>query len=235
VGLDTVELVLAVEDAFDVHLEDDFFNIQTVGDLHQVICSHHDDYRRLQAAGKCPSTKPFLATRDALLSLSAIPSRVIRPNALLKDLIARRQRRTTWEALQSQTMIQLPPLVLPELLAAAIWSALGIMWLAGTYYSAGMYGAPSIAMGIFIGTLLIPSTHFVTRPFAVAFPDSCRTVRDVVRHARPPAYPFGSPSAVSRTSDDIWDALVAIVSEQLDVPISEIHPHSRFVEDLKCD
>ncbi len=233
-GLDIVELIMEVEDTFDVTLEDDFSRIATVGDLHGVICAHHDAYRRSRATGGYPWLKPFFATRDAMVALADVPRRSIRPSALMSDLIPPEQRRDFREAFQIRTKIRSPPLHVLRPLAVFIWLAAGCSLAVSGYQLVNQHGPAVIIVVAFYAALVISGTYALTRPLAVMFPVSCRTVRDVVQRARPPAYPCSSLTAAAEDPELVWESLVASVSKVLCLPESEIHRHSRFIEDLKC-
>jgi len=235
VGLDLVNLVLAVEDEFDVYVGDDWNDIRTVDDLLLAICSQIADQKQLQASGTCPSLKPFFKTRDAIYSLTPSPRRSVRPRSLLQTLIPRSGRRTVWEQLQSRTSIDLPPLVLPGHVSSAVQTIICVLLLTIIFFLIAAIGSAGLVLAFCISIILVPLAYFSTRPFAAAFPENCQTVRDLVRHARPPIYPTQRSSPIIDQPNDVWKKLVAIVSDQLDVPVSEVTPHARFVEDLKCD
>ena len=227
-GLDIVELVMAVEDDFEIPLPNDWGEIRTVGDLHQVIC-HQLDQHRMRPLQTCPSIATFLETRNALLAMSPVARREVRPSSLLTEVISGRQRRQMWQQLQARTNISLPPLGLPDSLRTVVYVACVSVLLLLTLVAVRSAGVLLVGL---VGTLLLPMLYFATRPLALAFPEGCQTVGDVVRHAR----------QISRTEnsqptdpDVVWQRLVGIVSDQLDVPISDVTRQARFVEDLLCD
>jgi len=103
-GLDIVELVLAVEEDFEIRLVSDWSDIHTVGDLHMVICNQLDQ-QKLQPTGACLTIAPFFATRDSLLAMLPVTRHEVRPSSLLTELISGRQRRKVWPDLQARTSI----------------------------------------------------------------------------------------------------------------------------------
>ncbi len=232
-GLDIVELVLAVEDEFEVHFDDDWSGIRTVGDLHRVICAQLDSQRQCKHS-VCPSIAPFFATRDALVSLTSSDPRDVRPSSSLSAIIACSERREIWAKFQSLACIRLPALTLPASLAATLKVIVGLILLVTTICGVAMYGASGILLPVCTAIACLTVGYSASRPFAVAFPASCETVADIVRYARPPVYPVQRSRQIISTAE-VWDKLVSIVSDQLDVPVKEITPDARFIEDLKCD
>lgn len=231
-GLDIVELALAVEDEFEVHLEDDWNGIRTVGDLHAVICAQLDSQRQMNHSA-CPSIPPFFAARDALVSLTWADPRAIRPSSSLSAIISYSHRREIWAQLQTLAQIRLPPLTLPASLVATLKAILVPSLLVTAIGGVVMFGPSGLLVSIYTTIACLVIGYYVTRPFALAFPKSCQTEADIVRHARAPIYP-GQRSKPIDNKDKVWDKLLAIVSDQLDAPVEDITPHARFIEDLKC-
>ena len=73
-------------------------------------------------------------------------------------------------------------------------------------------------------------TFFVTRPFAMAFPDGVATVGDAARATLPPGYEAAVKQQM--TDEQIWEKLQKIVADILGVKAENVMPSARFVEDL---
>lgn len=229
-GLDIVELVMAVEDEFEVEVPDSFGEIRTVGNLHDTICQQLEAFREQIQDKACTSFLPFFATRDALLEVCQADSRQIRPSRRLADLIARPDRRAHWEQIQVETGIRLPSLRMPATNRSGVQFMALLVLVFTSLFCVSKFGADIIVLVLIATPFLVFACYLATRPLANAFPDSCQTVGDVVRHARQPSQNsewVNNPKAV-------WPKLVSIVSEQLDAPQSLVTRDARFIEDLKC-
>lgn len=232
-GLDIVELVMAVEEEFQVDVDECFGDLRTVGDFHQFLCESLLSAEQQNRESSCPSFPAFFATRDALLGLTEAEVRDIRPSATLGNLILPQQRRQIWDQLEQDTGIRLPALHLSEGMLLNVLCTAGIALVGTASFFMTRLGGEAMP-SIVVSSLLIPMfAFFASRPWAVALPESCHTVGDIVRRARPPRYPSQRPEWIG-DSEEIWLKLVAIVSDQLDVPIQDISRDSKFVEDLKC-
>jgi len=81
-GLDTVELIMAVEDTFSIAIPDkDASNFTTVGHLYDYIRSR----RGAASACQCPTASAFWRLRGAMTK-TGIPRKLVRPAARLNDL-----------------------------------------------------------------------------------------------------------------------------------------------------
>lgn len=232
-GLDVVELVMAVEDEFEIRLDDHFGDIRTVGDLHDVIWQQLKESRIHNLKDACPSFPPFFATRDALMFLAKVDRKLIRPSTQLADLVEIKNRRTYWTQFQAETCIELPSLQLTAI-GEIVFQVSMILVFATTSYLCLFSSDPDMtALTVVAALVFVLLSYLISRPFAIAFPTSCQTIGDIVRLARIPRYSSQS-SEWLKNPDGFWMKVVSIVSEQLDVPRNEITRDARFVEDLRC-
>jgi hypothetical protein len=109
-GLDVVELVLAVEDGFQIHIEDEEAGrVSTVGDLHDLVTS------KLAGGGskRCFTSAAFYRTRRGIVDALGVNRREIRPSTNLEKLFPEDTRRTRWHEMQEVIGLNLPPLAYP--------------------------------------------------------------------------------------------------------------------------
>ena len=89
-GLDSVELVLEVEDAFGFSIPDeDAAGLTTMGKLYEYVLAHR--FRGKQDA--CLSSITFYKIRRALMSVLKIPRDAVRVATELSAIMPRRRRR----------------------------------------------------------------------------------------------------------------------------------------------
>lgn len=228
-GLDNVELVLALEDHFGIRLPDDRLYPETVGGLFDAVRTqwHRSDERA--KAGHCRCIPVFFEVRDALLAVNPNASR-IRPSTRLDELLPARRLRRLWNELNPYLYHRLPLLPSPREGGAVMLAWLGVMLIAillgGLAFGEG--GVILVAV-LFtpIATLLATAVYNRLRR---DLPLGMSTVRDLVHAVMPPKRRESGPA----TDEHLWQRYVSIVSDQLDVPIEEIRRESHFVRDLKC-
>ncbi|HSG69337.1 MAG TPA: acyl carrier protein, partial [Planctomycetaceae bacterium] len=167
-GLDIVELVMEVEDAFGIQIPDkDYEQIRTVGDLHDYIVRHRQppDVEDSNKARVCLTSATFLRLRRAFIQLFGISRRSVRTSSQLDELVPRVNRREKWNQLQEMVQLKLPALERPFwlffLLAVCVISlASCFLWLI----------APLGLAGILVTLFLMIATSMglaaLTRPFA---------------------------------------------------------------------
>jgi acyl carrier protein len=97
-GLDTVELVMEVEDEFGLSIPDaDAEQIQTVGQLYAYVCHR----LRPRAETVCPSARAFYRFRRALLARQPLPRRCVRPSSRISRLLPQ-ECRDRWPAVADE-------------------------------------------------------------------------------------------------------------------------------------
>jgi len=229
-GLDIVEVHMAIEDHFGIRLPANETFPQTVGDVFDAIKLHLQRVAAGSKAGACVCIPIFFEVRDVLRLLSAATPR-IRPSTQLDQVLPRRKISAAWDNLETALLTRLPSLLPPKESGAVLFGWLGIVVLAELL----SFLAFDVAGIIFASLLFIPvATWFaiwVNRQLPWQLPPGIHSVRDLV-YAAMPAAAFESGSM---SEGQLWERLVAIVSDQLDVPSELIRPESHFVRDLRCD
>jgi hypothetical protein len=109
-GLDAVELVMEVEDQFDIAIPDKAAcELVSVGDLYKYILTQ----RNRPLARGCCTASAFYQLRRCLVERYHLDKRSIRPTTDLASLIPREQRFLEWEALQKTCSLAMPGLGWP--------------------------------------------------------------------------------------------------------------------------
>jgi acyl carrier protein len=221
-GLDIVELVLAVEEEFNLRIPDrDAEQIRTVG--------HLIDYVQTQVhcgrGAVCLSSRMFYRVRRILTATLGAPRRAVRPAARFEDVVSRHQRRRIWQLLRAEGLM-LPGLRLSRI-AQRVTTALAILsstWLG--LCSGGL--VPALALAVLLGWV----AWLATRPLAVHVSCGDGTLRAVVLSGSP----FRANDRASSLPDQAIAARVRhIISESLGVPLEEVRDEASFVEDLGAD
>ena len=137
-GLDTVELVMEIEEAFDISIPDDRASkMLTVGDVYEFILEKTAD--STLKSDTCLSAAAFYEFRKHVRSLGLSHSE-IRPKTKLDRVIPFIGRRSYWQKLSSRMDLRFPLLVRPS------WIVLLNCMLVAIAVSASFLG---FAAGIF--------------------------------------------------------------------------------------
>lgn len=229
-GLDGVELVMEIEDRYDIRLTDaECSAARTVADVAALIVAHLPKYE-----GRCPTARAFYEFRQCAMTHGKVMRQAVRPKARLDELFTW-GRLSRWRAMRAANPA-LPALVAkPGLsLGRLIELALVVAWLPGTVVlcvtlpSAGW--GPLLAISIIAGVAaLYWSEEFFFRGH---FPRDCVTVADLVRKIAPKYYPGTSAGDRLALGAKVLQEVREMIAEQMDIPLDTIKPESHIVRDL---
>lgn len=228
-GLDSVEIVMEVEDEFAISIPDDEAEkIRRVGELIEAV------KRRVSLLTRrpCPTAKTFYGLRRALMHRIGVDRRDVRLATSMAAILPFEHRREMWDALRSAGFT-LPGLRRPQTLA---WSAGFLVTIIVLLSWLGLmqYGAPLPivwSLTILIATASI--AYWITSPFARAIPATCMTVRDaVLRNTNPET---GEHGDAQWTPELVSYKVRRIVADISEVPLADVVDEARFVEDLHID
>ncbi len=233
-GLDTVELVMEVEESFGIAIPDErACQMCTVGDLYSFILEETGNQRR--ASDRCLTAATFYALRRRLgRYVEAAAS--VRPKSRVDATLPRRKRRKLWAQLAQEMDLRFPRLRRPR------WVVLlGCAALAGTTFLAYVLLASATApsLAIFLACLIfVPIAAIIalaTAPFALIPAESFRTYRGLVTQLVTLNYATLSERYETSKPTDVWNALQLIIVEQLGVKREAVTPDANLVNDLGCD
>lgn len=224
-GLELVELVLAVEEEFDVRIPGPV--PETVGEFFDSIRTAIQRDQRILAAC-CPCIAVFFEVRDAVQIAWAASGRIA-PSTFLHEVVPAGRLAVAWRRLESQLNVRLPKLSAPREQGAVALAFIGFVALmeAFAWISADLPGL-LLATVIGIPVLFVMFVTMVNR-LPQRLPNEISTVGDLVRNLLAVR---GVSDAQSETL--LWARFVKLVSDQLDVPENEIDRASHFVRDLRC-
>ncbi len=228
-GLDGVELLMAVEETFDISIADEeAATVITVGDLQSLVLSKVEAV----ANAPCLTAHVFYRMRRALMELYEVPRMELAPALPLTPLIPMEHRRAHWDSLGGSMNLTLPALRRPR---ALVWAInLSLLFFMISAFLAGQFGALSLWMTLAFlvaGAVLWWLAYRVTRPFAVHFPN-LRTLGDLAR-----ATLHNNTSTLAATRQTwsaplVWEVLCGLIIEKIGVDFDEITPDARIVDDL---
>lgn len=229
-GLDGVELILAVEEGFGIHIPDEeASNVSTVGDLHGLVVS------KLQGKDlkRCLTSAAFYRTRRGIIEALEISRREIKPSTRLESILPRSTRREQWHRVQNGMSLKLPALQHPGwiqfcLLTTGVIASVGT----GIYCGAGFgWLALLFFVGIVAGGFLIR----LSSPLAISFPNGNVTVGDLARDVLAVNHARLISDVGGWNEKDVWESLCRLIVIQTGVEPEKIKPDARIVNDLGID
>lgn len=168
-GLAVVELIMEIEDEFDIKIQDnDYSRCQTVGHLAELI----QEMLRIPIHAFCTSPHVFCQLRKALMDQLDVPRDAVRLNSRLDDLIPRETRRIKWHALQERLGWHLPALVVYGDDAQRVSGAGDVCFIAALVLTICSLFLPvlMIPVGILVLLSILSKVEFVCVPLCNACP-----------------------------------------------------------------
>ena len=228
-GLDGIELVLAMEEAFGVELKDDEV-VQTVtprmvGDL---------IFSKLQSTDQrvCQSQRAFYLLRKAFMRHFNLQRSVVTPDMPFRKLIPRSGVKDLWADLKRSVYARSwPALVRPQWLLWSITSlACGVFaavfFILWRVFPIGAENAAMLGAVAMIAVSILGAK--ATRRFKTRIPARFRRIRDII--------PFAVTSDLVKWTREQVSALIKqIVLEQLAIPETKYREDAHFINDLGLD
>lgn len=229
-GLDSVELILEVEDCFKIRISDSSCEkVTTVADLVAVVINHLPRY-----SSPCPTAQHFRTLRSQLSKTSEIPTRSFRPKTPLADVFPRPHRRRLWSKFAEGSQF-VPPLVAPRaidrgfLVTFWVCAFLWVVMMGIVFFALGGLAASGVGLGTLgiVAVLIV----FLYKRCTLCFPQGCLTVADLVRLTMPTPMPSGAGDILA-AENVVLQTVRQLTADQLGLSLDRVQPESRFVQDL---
>lgn len=231
-GLDAVEIIMEIEDAFDIKIPDDKASqIVTVGDLYDYILELKRD--TVSPRNVCLSAATFYLIRRAVCAELGLNPKAVRPRKTLNSTLPQNNRRPFWTELQTTINLKLPRLARPKWLVAiaASLSIAASAWI-GFLVSPGW--GHNGAVGAFLAALFATGAFaaVITSPFQTQFRPAFATYRGLSHVVLAHNYATLNKQFNSWYPSDVWEAMKVIIVEQLGVRPEIVTKDARFFDDL---
>ena len=217
--MDSVELVLAIEDKFNIHISDaEASNAETgsAGTLFDEFLVLSDTPR----FGGC-------IARESTGSAAIYSAGIAFPTT---------ERRRLWRSLQGKTELPIPNLRHPVWIETSLLVTGVLVALVPICFTT--LGGNTLWMvlglsipGLYAGTLMV----WMATPFARGFPRGVNTVGDLAKIVLAQNYSRPVAELGGQNRKDIWDKLCLVIVKQTGVNASEVFPEARIVDDLRID
>lgn len=221
-GLDSVELVLAVEEEFGITVDDaNTISLTTPRILADYVASRlgtlHADH------GRCLSQAAFYRIRSVLVKQFGALRKDVKPTSPLDRFLKDNLRRQWRELASAVEATQLPNLRCRKSIYYPL--TLGIPLLVSALLLLGNF---PLVIALVAFPVLWLASNIVADRMADQLPSNLKTIGDLVPYVRAPRQEDWSP-------DYVLQRVIQITALQLGIPIEKIHPDHHFVKDLGLD
>lgn len=231
-GLDGVELVMAIEEKFGVSISDpEAEEVLTVGDMRRLVHS------KLTVTDEptCLTQQAFHLIRRHAIQLFGVPRRAVTPDVFFADIVPKDNRREIWSSFQSNLGItDLPDLARPAVITVSVTAVFLAILVSTFWYWAITQSVSRLLIGIVIAICVGWAGAEVTKDRKTEFRDGYSRVSDLARYvvARFPQL-LGKPRSKTWTEEEVSCLLREVITAQ--TGISQFDENSRFVADLHLD
>jgi hypothetical protein len=243
-GLDTVELIMRIEEDFSIDLPDwELSSVRTVGDLYALVLRH------LDTTSACLSSKAFYRTRSAMVDALNLSRRSIRPSTSLEPLLPTESRIQRWNEIGTAIDLNFPRLrhsrgaksLFLKLSFAIATSAVIGSWtlinLRGWHPGASIFSiVPAILIWIVVFGV---SDGLMTKcmlPLASELPvETTGDLASMVLTMNYAAFAPASDGIQPLSREYVWERLVHHFTEQLQLEPEDIVPEASIAVDLGVD
>lgn len=226
-GLDSLELVLEVEETFDIKIPDEAAEqAVTVGDLYGIVIA----LAKQNGSQRCVSASVFRLIRQNVERLGMATR--IRPSTKLCEVFPVDFRRDLWRVLSHETGFKFPPLVLPMWITSSA-SVLAVLLSLALALCLAAFSTVLAVVAFFVSAYVVYSVIMeLASPYAVEFQSNWRSFRGLTqevmwRNGEKIGDMYGPLSP-----QDTWMIVQNLVSVQLGVAKEKVTKQARFVEDL---
>jgi acyl carrier protein len=222
-GLDSVELIIEVEEHFGITISDaEAQGIVTVGDMLTLIDSRVASSRQ----SRCHTLVAFLQVRNFMRDFLQQPNRRMRPSNRIAAIIPWPRRREFWFSLHELYGTWLPPLCLPQPLR--LLNVLISVAALAVGASTALIDPAILPLGILAAFAFIVLLQMLLSPLRIEPPTKLASLGGLSLRL------VGLSAATKQiaSSDDVLTDLQAIVSDALGVDRDKVVPEAQFVKDL---
>ena len=224
-GLDTVELVMEIEDSFGISISDEeSCKVVTVGDCYHVVLKLLGDKR----GGNCLTAHAFYRIRKALQRKLGLPRSFFHPMQDMGSIIPKKQRKTILRDLSEELGWEFAGLHRP------LWLRRVLFWLPVVSVAMASFGLLFSWTAVCVIIAVDVLVFHVTEPLARSFEPTNMSLGDFVKHLVQKNFHEIAATVKNWHESDVWNVIKGIIVDQLGVDPEEVKPDARFVGDLGC-
>ncbi len=224
-GLDLVEMVMALEDEFDIPLKDK--DLQEMESTPRALIDHiHSKYNMIQE-GKCGSQVAFHILRKAIIKVCNVERKDIKLDTEIRDFIPEKKARDHWLKLEKETKaMNWPELVRPVWVSRMIWSTSILVFSAILFnFKQDYRWITSIILDLLITGFWTAIIFKITTQLKTVIPGNYVVVGDLV--------PAVSPTLRHDwTREQIAEKAKEVIIKELDLKEEDYREDADFIKDL---
>jgi hypothetical protein len=232
-----MDVLYRIERAFKVRIDqvEELFSSPddlTAGKLHAFILSR----LRQPERPRCLGIPVFFRFRAALRGVVGTSPDSVRPASSLDEVIPLHARRRNWRQMRTYLDLPLPPLRRPSWMVGALHLSSVLVWLvSGLMLLVNGWQELDVALlGLVLGTgLKYVAAYSLTFPYAVCFPESCRTVKELLKKLIRENFALLAEREQTWHAHDVWLTLRDVLVESLGVPPERVTPQAHLIYDLE--
>lgn len=221
-GLDGVELVMTVEEEFQIAISDsEASDCTTVRKLVELVHSR----LRHNSKDPCPSQHSFYLARQKLINLLHVQRNEIKPDTNLEEIIPRKNRKNLWKKVtsaMSEGEFFRGRLDRPKWMAYSSFPAFLLLPCAILKF---WYDFPFTLAFILSLPVYVVLEWGTRRLFSIEFPDGMSQVKDLIKLVK-------SLDSKTWTEEEVFVKIRTMTAEQLGVDELLVTLDARFVDDL---
>jgi acyl carrier protein len=226
-GLDSVEIVMAVEDRFGIILKwDEVGGIRTVSDLVDVVRTRMMDTETTTA----PLRSQWITLQGLVGEITGETNLRLRPSDRLQDRLSLSARRQLWQRLPELLHAFPRPLTLakpPHILLTSIFLTLFLNAMGISFFTSELWVMPLVLLAsAFMAILLL----LISPRFGTVAPRGRTTFGEVTRQLVKTR--IATKNVHLQTSELILEELRPILVEILNIPPEKVLLSARLIQDL---
>jgi acyl carrier protein len=232
-GLDGAELVMEIEEAFDISISNEAAQkMRTVGDVYQYVLNHRKDDAS-QRPPICLTAVTFYKLRRLFVSELGLDRGQLRPGTPTDSILPQQDRNVVWSRLEKTLQLKLPDLALPQPIEKLCWLVPALL---GVLLAAAMLKAFPPAVATLAGSvcflILLMASHGATVPWATLPTPAFATLGGLARIVMAENLATIRQQHAGPNPTDTCEILQAIIVAQLGVDPKDVTPSASFVYDL---
>ncbi len=230
--MEAEDLIHRVEETFGISITpEDVTGLYTVTDLHQLIMQ--------KVNGKvwpaCLTAHVFYRLRRALMEQGNVPRHAITPKTTLDQLIPPVNHKAHWKHLRTSVRLDFPPPSRPETVRVVMtwifWIGTVALILSGCNDLIPLTDALLGLAAVWGTTYLI---YVFSKPWLVYFEPGL-TVGALAQQVLVENHQVLGAAPATWSRHAVWERVQLIIAHELGLPIHEIMPQARLVDDLHID
>jgi acyl carrier protein len=232
-SLDTVELIMEIEDAFEIRItENSSEKMETVGDVYQYVLDQQKNQLGQQPA-VCLTAVTFYKLRRMLTAELGLDRGQLRPDSSTYAILPTENRGQQWARLEKALQLKLPELAMSPLLGNLCWIGPVLAGILLALLMLPPFPLPAAVLAGGIGCLILLITCYgIAESHATLPAPAFATLGDLAKVVLADNVTTIRRQYAAPNRSDTWEVLQAIIVKQLGVDPKDVTPEASFVYDL---